>query len=420
MKRLLEIQSHWFSPLQMLELDACTRCRECLAVCPVVQAGFPDGAMERIAVWRQLVSPSARLLTLFGRSPSSDQDRIALVSSLIRCTSCGACSVVCESGISCAPLWESMMGAGREMGYADRAVEEIAGTVLRDHNPFGGTRGERSAWIPAAMEIADVAPIGLFVGCTTAFRQPELGQAALRILKRSGTEFCVLGERESCCGSILFRTGSWTEYRETVRAMIEDLEERGVTTLLVLCAGCVKTITLDWPRVYGRDLPFQALPFAVFLRDLVRDGRVRFGSDQALRVVFHDPCHGGRHLVRELGEETVFEAPREVLAAMPGLELMEFAQNREHQVCCGAGGGVRAQDPDLALKIGRAKVAEADGMGAAVIASTCPFCRRNLDDACKRAGSSCEILDLVQLADRMMDPSGAPRPGDNRHIADRE
>jgi len=103
-----------------------------------------------------------------------------------------------------------------------------------------------------------------------------------------------------------------------------------------------------------------------------------------------------------LGRDPVFEAPREVLAAIPGLELVEFDRNREHQVCCGAGGGVRAGEPALALRIAREKIAAVDGMRAQIVASTCPFCRRNLDDAREACGSPVEVLDLVQLADRMM------------------
>ncbi|MEN6342712.1 MAG: (Fe-S)-binding protein [Methanospirillum sp.] len=403
MDRFPDVRSQWFSPLQMLELDACTRCQECVGACPVVGAGYPDGAMERIAGWRRLGAPSTRLLSRLARRPSSESDRLALFSSLYRCTSCGACSVVCESGISLAPLWESMRGAGREMGFCDAEVERIAGTVLEGRNPFGRSRGERAGWIPAGTRIADAAPIGFFAGCTSAFRQPEIGLAALRVLERSGTGFCMLGKKESCCGSFLFRTGSWKTYGETIVAMIDDLRERGVETLLVLCAGCLKTIAIDWPRVYGRELPFRVVPFSVFLRDLVRDGTIRFGPGRTLRVAYHDPCHGGRQLMHRLGRDWVFEAPREVLAAMPGVEVVEFERNREHQVCCGAGGGVKAEDPDLALAIARRKVAAADGMHADLIASTCPFCRRNLDDVREAVGSPVECCDVVQLADRMMD-----------------
>lgn len=402
MDRFPAVRSRWFSSLQMLELDACTRCRECVDVCPVVRAGFPDGAMERIAGWRRLGTPSARFISRLTKASFAGTDRVALFSSLFRCTSCGACSVVCESGLALPALWESMMGAGREMGFCDAAVEQVADAVLHEKSPFGRGDGERVAWIPAGSRIADSAPIGLFAGCTSAFRQPELGQAALRILEASQTEFCMLKDGESCCGSILFRTGSWKEYRETVLSMIADLLARGVETLLVLCAGCLKTISVDWPRVYGGELPFRPVPFSVFLRDLIREGRIGFGSGRPLRVAYHDPCHGARHLMHRLGRDWVFEAPREVLAAVPGLVVVEFAQNREHQVCCGAGGGVKAGDPGLALRIATEKLAEAGGLQAGIIASTCPFCRRNLDDARERTGSAVEILDVVQLADRLM------------------
>lgn len=402
MDRFAETQSRWFSPLQMLELDACTRCQECVRACPVVTAGYPGGAMERIAGWRMLGTPPGRLLSRLARAPAGGPDRVALFSSLFRCTSCGACSIVCESGIACAPLCESMMGAGREMGFVDPGVEKVAGMVMRGRNQFVPGNAARGDWIPEGTRIADAAPIGLFAGCMAAFRQPELGRAALRILERSGTRFCMLQEKESCCGSILFRSGSWPGYRATLVAMIEDLEARGVKTLLVLCAGCLKTILLDWPRVIDRELPFQPVPFAVFLRDLVREGKIRFGGTEGLRVAYHDPCYGGRHLMHPLGRDRVFEAPREVLAAIPGLELVEFDRNREHQVCCGAGGGVKAGEPALALRIAREKIAAVDGMRAQIVASTCPFCRRNLDDAREACGSPVEVLDLVQLADRMM------------------
>jgi heterodisulfide reductase subunit D len=359
--------------------------------------------MERIAGWRRLGTPAARLVSLLTRSPSSEADECALFTSLSRCTSCGACSVVCESGISCTALWESMMGAGRDLGFCDPRIEEVAEAIAETGNPFGDDDRERTAWIPEGIEVAEAAPVGLFVGCTAAFRQPELARAAVRVLERSGTRFCMT--RESCCGSFLVRTGSRTAHADAVRAMIEDLRVRGVTTLLVLCAGCLRTITLDWPRWYGGPLPFRTMPFSVHVRSLVREGRLRFADQGSLRVAYHDPCHGGRHLMHRIGREWAFEAPREVLVALPGVVVVEFAENREHQLCCGAGGGIRALDPALALSIAGEKVSAGDGMRADCIASTCPFCRRNLDDACRSTGSSLEVLDLVQLVDRMAAPS---------------
>lgn len=400
-----EIQSRWLSPLQMLELDACTRCQECVAACPVVRAGIPDGAMERIEVWRRAGARSTGLIARLLKSPSPGPDLPDLFESLFRCTTCGICSVVCESGISTTPLWESMRAAGRELGFRDADVERTAEVIVQMKNPYAMAPETRTAWVPADIQVAGSAPVGFFAGCTIAFRQPELGRAALRILARSETAFCMLGMSESCCGSFLFRTGSMKEYACTIRAMIQDFEKRGVKTVLFPCAGCLITVTADWPRVYGGPLPFKTMPFSVFMRDLIRENKVRFSSHQSRRVLYHDPCHGGRHLVRHLGRDWVFEAPRDVLSAIPGLELVEFPENRELASCCGAGGGVKTGHPDLSQAIAGEKIESIRRIRADILATTCPFCRRNLNDARITAGSETEIIDVIELVDRMMDPA---------------
>ena len=219
----------------MLELDACTRCQECISVCPMVRTGFPDSAMECIAGWRKIITRFSRLNAWLGRGISTSPNHSNLFSCLYHCTTCGACSVVCESGIDIPALIESMRGAGREMGYRDAVVERTAKTIVKKKNPYDMAPETRRAWIPAGIPIAELALIGLFVGCTIAFREQEVGRAALRILALSKTEFCMLENRESCCGSFLFRTGSYKEYQDVILTMIQDLVERGVETLLVLC-----------------------------------------------------------------------------------------------------------------------------------------------------------------------------------------
>ncbi len=398
-----EIQSHWFTPLQMLELDACTRCQECVAACPVVRAGIPDGAMERIEVWRRTCSPINRLKSFLLKKSESGSDLTALFESLFRCTTCGICSVVCESGISTTSLWESMRGAGRELGFKDAAVEKTAEIITQMKNPYAMTSKIRSAWIPDDIKGAEFAPVGFFAGCTIAFRQPELGQAALRILTLSKTNFCMLGPSESCCGSFLFRTGSMNEYSGTILTMIQDFEKLGVKLVLFLCAGCLKTATVDWPRLYGRSLPFKTIPFSVFLRDLIKENKIIFSSRHKLRVLYHDPCHGGRQLMHHLGKDWVFQAPRDVLTAIPGLELFEYSENREFSACCGAGGGVKTGDPALAQSIAHEKFDFIQRINIDILASTCPFCRRNLDDARIGSGLDIEVLDVIELVDRFMD-----------------
>ena len=107
--------------------------------------------------------------------------------------------------------------------------------------------------------------------------------------------------------------------------------------------------------------------------------------------------------MHHLGRDWVFEAPRDVLLAISGLELVEFLENRAGGVCCGAGGGVKIGVPDLALIIAHEKIKSLLQMNADILVSTCPFCRRNLGEACASAGSQIEVLDVIELVDRMMD-----------------
>ncbi|MFW9846750.1 MAG: (Fe-S)-binding protein, partial [Candidatus Thorarchaeota archaeon] len=114
------------------------------------------------------------------------------------------------------------------------------------------------------------------------------------------------------------------------------------------------------------------------------------GSGEKRRVTYHDPCHLGR----ELG---IYDAPREILEAIPGIELVEMESKREAALCCGSGGGVRSYDPDLAKRIGADRIRQALETGADVIATACPFCVNNLEAGASQEGSSIGVADIVNL-----------------------
>ncbi len=404
-KEIRKFTSSWFTPIQMLELDSCTKCQECVKVCPTVAAGFPDSPMEKIQSWKNLTKPQKQLnkpKSLISSSLGKDfEDSLSQMSlSLSRCTSCGICAVVCESAIHTASLWESMRGATREMGFVDDIAAQKSDLILQNKNPYGEDHDNRNSWIPSDYKVDDKAPVALFTGCTLAYRTPETARAAVRILDASGTQFCVLGEDEYCCGSFLFRTGTWKDYKSTILKMIESIESRKIRELVVPCAGCLKTLTLDWPRVYGKPLPFKVTSFASFVREKIRNKEMEFESVKEYSIIYHDPCHGARQLMHELGEDIVYEAPREVISSIPHTKLMEFQQNRQFQSCCGAGGGLKSEDPEMAGKIAGEKLVEARKLGARILVSTCPFCERNFSDA--NQDDCVEVVDLIELVDRVI------------------
>ena len=178
---------------------------------------------------------------------------------------------------------------------------------------------------------------------------------------------------------------------------VDALKDAGAKTVLFACAGCIRNSTVDWPRWYEGYIPYKNVPLSVFLRENIRKGEVEYKIPLNYTVTYHDPCHNGRHLMHEIGKDWAFEASRDCLRSIPGVKFKDMVRNRDLQRCCGAGGGVKAGIPDLALDMAKARVKDGEEVQADVIASTCPFCRRNIMDGRNDAKSSIKVLDVVEL-----------------------
>ncbi|MFC2009683.1 heterodisulfide reductase-related iron-sulfur binding cluster, partial [Chloroflexota bacterium] len=110
------------------------------------------------------------------------------------------------------------------------------------------------------------------------------------------------------------------------------------------------------------------------------------------KLTYHDPCELGR-------EMKMYDEPRIIIEAIPGVELVEMVRNRERTWCCGGGGGLKGVNFDMAVEIGMDKVKEALATGAKKIVSACPSCKININDAIRAAGAEAEIkaIDITEL-----------------------
>ncbi|MCZ7406303.1 MAG: heterodisulfide reductase-related iron-sulfur binding cluster, partial [Candidatus Methanoperedens sp.] len=257
---------------------------------------------------------------------------------------------------------------------------------------------------------ADKSDIAYFIGCTAGYNQQVLGVSTARILNKLNVPFMVLGEDEWCCSSALIRTGQQHINDTPKKAAIhnvEALKAKGAKRVIFACAGCFRAAKIDWPRAYGKPLPFEAIHMSQFLAEQVEAGKIKWEKTLNKTVTYHDPCHLGRHV-------GVFEEPRKVIKSMPGIKLVEMKRNRKEQRCCGAGGGVKAGIPDLALGVAKARVTDAKETGAEALISTCPFCRRNLLDGRDDLKLDMSVDDLVVLTAYLMGLSTdvkQPAPG---------
>jgi len=207
----------------------------------------------------------------------------------------------------------------------------------------------------------------------------------------------MLGKDEWCCASAMVRTGQREVMAEHAVHNVDALKDAGAKTVLFACAGCIRNSAIDWPKWYEGYIPYKNVPLSVFLREKIRKGEVDYKIPLNYTVTYHDPCHNGRHLMHEMGKDWAFEASRECIQSIPGVKFKDMVRNRELQRCCGAGGGVKAGIPDLALDCAKARVTDGEEVSADIIASTCPFCRRNIMDGRNDAKSGIKVLDVVEL-----------------------
>ncbi len=203
------------------------------------------------------------------------------------------------------------------------------------------------------------------------------------------------------------------------------------------CAGCYRTFKVDYPKQSGEPLPFDVKHTPDIILDLILDGKLKIKTPYNKKVTWHDPCHTIRHigLAIEKGileksdnwlldsrnatkaKEAWYNRPREVLAAIPGLDLVEMYRIKGNSFCCGAGGGVKTQFSDMAMETALERVREAASTGAEVLLTSCPFCITNFTDAVKALkkkeeetgedlsteGSKLEVVELLELLDQLIE-----------------
>lgn len=409
-----------FSPTQLMEFDACTRCGECVKYCPTYAARNRDRSIEprdKVIRWKDFMNKSYGFWArIFGPKKIPEKEIAKYAEDLYNCTTCGMCGTVCPVGIDFIELWESNRANLVKRGNGPYGKQSLFPKLIGEkHNPYLKEQKDRLAWVTPDIKISEKADIAYFVGCTAGYNQHVIAVNTARILNKLNVPFMVLGEEEWCCSSALIRTGQ--QHINDVPKLaalhnIEALKARGAKRVIYSCAGCFRSARIDWPRTYGKELPFESIHISQFLAEQLDAGKIKWEKNFEKTITYHDPCHLGRHV-------GVFEEPRKVLRSMPGVKLVEMKRNRHEQRCCGAGGGVKAGLPDLALNVAKDRMNDAQETGAEVLISGCPFCRRNLLDGRDDLKLDMKVDDIVVLAAYLMGLSidiKPPTPGAPKEI----
>ncbi|MCX5884731.1 MAG: (Fe-S)-binding protein [Proteobacteria bacterium] len=321
------------------------------------------------------------------------------------CTLCGNCQIQCGSidnstGLPLVDTTQVIEAMRADLlrehpELVDQAYQTMFNSTRQYANPWGLPRTVKERWAKglslkdARKELHEVL---LFTGCTIP-SNPSLvtrAQKAALILQKAGVDFAVLGKNEPCCGSVQKRVGALDLAQEMKEKNITLLNSLGSSTIVTLCAGCYHTLKNDY-QAGETPLKPEVYHFVEFLSQLIKKEKLAFTKKKSLTVTYHDPCHLGRMM-------KVFDPPREILKALPGITLVERAASRENTICCGAGGGMRLFGSGiLAEEIGKAAVQAARDAGAEAVVTACPFCELNLDAAARQSGSSLAVYDITDL-----------------------
>lgn len=324
----------------------------------------------------------------------------AAVDRLYQCTVCGACKAWCKPKHELPRIIELARERIIQEHRAPQGVVELNRAIAQTHNVYGEPHNRRFAALSSPLRVPQPdADVLYFVGCTTAYRHPEIAEAASKVLAKLGvTVHTMTGdEGEVCCGSPLIRAGAITAARELARQNVSAIARAKISTILTTCPGCARALKLDYPLL-GVSLPEHArvLHITEFLasrrrqlQSLLVQRRASARREELLRIVYHDPCHLGR----ELG---IYDAPRQLLGLLPGVQLLEFAHNREQADCCGGGGALPKTFPDLAINVGVRRVTDAAQGGATYLVSCCPNCKQHFG-AAQGSKAGPKPADLVEL-----------------------
>ena len=390
---------------QLFDMDACTRCGRCLDHCPGYQSGKPLAPKKNWDSIRAHMEEKGALIRK-GKDPEAEGGK-KLIGDVISedviwaCTNCLACAMVCPVFIPCVDKFLEMR---RYLVLMESRFPSEVQLVFRNmennNNPWGVGLGLRADWAKG-LELKTLAEDGevdflFWVGCAGSFddRNKRVATSLVKTLRASGAKFSFLGTEEGCCGDSARRIGNEYLYQTLVQANIEVLNNYGVKKILTMCPHCFNTLKNEYPQFGGN---YEVMHYTEFLADALTSGKLKLTKPIDKVVTYHDSCFLGR------GNE-IYEAPRTILRAIPGLRLVEMERSGVRSFCCGAGGGRMWMEEKIGTRINQMRTEQAVQTKAESVGTACPYCLTMLGDGIKEKGleESMTSFDLSELVEKAM------------------
>jgi Fe-S oxidoreductase len=304
------------------------------------------------------------------------------------CTQCSRCRVFCNDGLDLPDLISALRQIALEKGLAPQAAGRLWTAVKETGSPYRSLTRKKSSWIDDRVRIAPDAETLCWFGCTARIMTQNIARATAMVMSRLGGGFKIL-ESEPCCGEPLVALGLMKEAKEAGEKAVEAIRTSGVRRIVTPCAGCYYTFKSTYPTKLGLEL--NDVDILHLSQLLGEEAGHKLALEEPMSVTYHDPCSLGRHA-------GVYEAPREVLESVEGLELEEMDPTKEKSQCCGGGGGVWSVDRKMAMEMASRKLVRGLGnIEVDAIVTTCPMCYNNFRYTLKNMKSPVRVYELSEI-----------------------
>jgi glycolate dehydrogenase FAD-linked subunit len=369
------------------ELLACIYCGFCRLGCPTFSVTHRESRNAR-----------GRNALAFNILNGTIEPSTELAEAFYSCTTCQACTYFCPARVKVDEIVEGVRKKLYKDGLTPEPVLGIRDNIMKTGNVYASAKADRIDIYPSDLKekikegtLKDTAETLLFMGCVPSYLDMKMVPSLIKPLDAADVNYTTLATEEGCCGFPLFLMGT-DEFEPHAEKVIERIRATGAKELLTPCAGCYKTFKKIYPEV--GDLGLEVYHSVHYLEKLINEGKLKFKGELGKKVTYHDPCDLGRAF-------QIFEEPRNILKAIPGLEFVEMARNRLQARCCGGGGGVLANNPDMAVDIAAERVRDALAVGAEIIVSGCAACKDNLRKGAKaipkEERGKIKIMDITEI-----------------------
>lgn len=418
-----------FTQTQLIDLYACVECGRCTSMCPASGTGKMLSPMELITKMRDHLTEKGAAIT--SRTPwmpsfaftGSTANQLALQASEVAAASEGATAVAYEKNligdvITEQELWacttcrncedqcpvmnehvEKIIDMRRYLvmteGSMPQEAQRALNNIERQGNPWGINRKDRLKWIEGLNGQYDVPTVQqveefeylFWVGSMGSFdnRSQKITQAFVKLMHEAGVSFAILGNEEKNSGDTARRIGNEFLFQQLAQENIALFQAYGVKKIVTCDPHAYNTFKNEYPE-FG--LEAEVYHHSELLAQWVKEGRLKPSKEVKERITYHDSCYLGRY-------NEIYDKPREILSAIPGVEIVEMKRSGCDSMCCGAGGGLMWMEEHEGTRINVARTEQALEVNPTAIASACPYCLTMMNDGIKMK----EMEDQVKTRD---------------------